>query len=243
LFKFRNTAIILTGVLTLTTAPVAAFATPTANVAVKEEVSAQAKSGEGLEGLNLIEADKYISQKDSAKTTKYKTADEVFAAHGRTAKQIDLSSLPKGTAVINVKSVDELDALLSGVSGSLSGEGEDIVINSNQSKDSNSTSKVTPAAYSGTMSSNMYDAKTWWIRLYSNYTVTNAGITDVQAYTGINGITLGITYAQNSASSTKITSKQWHTKGSGTYGLYIFLDGIGTFYSETVTGSHYVTIS
>ncbi|MET3209871.1 UNVERIFIED_CONTAM: hypothetical protein ABIC26_002819 [Paenibacillus sp. PvR008] len=240
--KMKKTAIILTSALALmAVAPVAAFAAPE-NVEV-QEVSSQAKSN-SLEGLNLIDASKYISQKDSAKATKYKTADEVFAAHGGTAKQIDLSTLPKGTAVINVKSVDELDALLSGVSGSLAGE--DVTINANESKDTNgtgTTSKVSPAAYTATMSSNMYDAKTWWVRLYSNYTANNTGITDVQAYTALNGLVVGINWSQTSATSTKITNKQWLTKGSGTYSLYVFINGIGNIYSESVNGSHYVTVN
>ncbi|MFK4439366.1 hypothetical protein [Paenibacillus sp. RC21] len=72
---------------------------------------------------------------------------------------MDLDSLSENTAVINVDSVAELDALLSGVSGSFSGE--DIV--PNQSIDSNSsTSKAELAATStGTVESNLYDAIAW----------------------------------------------------------------------------------
>ncbi|MDQ0495881.1 hypothetical protein QOZ95_004064 [Paenibacillus brasilensis] len=236
----KKTSIILTCALALmAVSPVAAFAAPN-NV----EVSSQAKSDNSLEGLNLISVDKFV-QKDAVKTTTYKTADEVFAAHGGTTKRVDLSSLPKNTAVIKVNTVDELDALLSGVSGSLSGEGENVVISPNQSQsnDSNNVSKVSPTAYTSSKSSNLYDAKTWWVRLYSNYTVTNAGIIDVQAYTALSGLTLGVTWNQTSATSTKISSKQWLTKGSGTYNLVIFIEGIGTVYSENVSGSHYVTVS
>lgn len=38
-------------------------------------------------------------------------------------------------------------------------------------------------------------------------------------------------------------NKKWLIKGSGRYSLVIFFQGVGTVYSESVTGSHYVTIN
>jgi hypothetical protein len=198
--------------------------------------------------INVIEADKLISKDDVQKQSKntFATYDDVFKAHGGKHESLDLSKLPEGTPVINVKSKAELDALLTSIRPK--GLTENVVIDPSNLPKTSSKMMTAAASSSGVLSTTIMTAYYYWVSLYSNYALTQQSggdwiISTVSASTGINGVNFSVSWTQTAANSVKITDKKWFTTGSGYLTLNLIINGVGSIYTESFNGSHYVTIS
>lgn len=139
------------------------------------------------------------------------------------------TDIPEGTARIEVKSLDELAAILSGTPTITTA-----------SKKQLSTSLVSPAVREGsgswTQEKTIYSDVFSSIKMYSKAYYSDGSISNATSSSGLNGFTVGISWTQSNAYATKITDTHWETRVTGTYSYFIGFQGIGTWYSKTITG-------
>lgn len=208
------------------------------------------------DGINIIQASQYITKENSNKRVlNYNNSDDIIKAYGGTTQKLDLNSLPEGTPVIKVNSLEELDAFLASVRSQ--GEkalNQTIKLTPPEEKRVTS-SNITPMDFgdtrTGSTDSIMYTGATWSLKLISNYILTNipdgswAGtwaITNVTPSTSLSGFSLGIGWVQSTATATKVNNFKWITTASGTLSFNIIINGVGQVTTMPLSGTHNVEI-
>lgn len=153
---------------------------------------------------------------------KYSSVESLLEATGWTATTA--ANVDKNIKRIDVASLDELAAILTQSPASPT---EKYVPFNAQAASSSGSFNRTATMYSDAFST---------ITMYATAYYNNDIITSATCSSGISGFTVGISWSQQNADTVRISDKHWNAKVTGTYSYYIGWEGIGTYYSKTLTG-------
>jgi hypothetical protein len=186
-------------------------------------VSAFASSSSSIN----VNASDLLNAKDVAKYKgKYKTVKDLLKATGWT--ETPATNVPSGTGRIEVKSIEELAAILNG----------GLISKTTSSVPTNSVS-IASLTGSGTVSSTktLYSDLFSSIKMYSTGYYSNGSMYNATCSSGLNGFTVGISWTQTNSNAFKVTDTEWKTSVTGTYSYYIGIQGFGNYYSKTLSAN------
>lgn len=154
---------------------------------------------------------------------KYSSVEDLLEATGWTATTV-ANNVDKNIKRIDVTSLDELAAILT----------QNPVLPTEKSSSLNAKAASSSGSFNRTAT--MYSDAFSTITMYATAYYNNDVITSATCSSGISGFTVGISWSQQNANTIRINDKYWTAKVTGTYSYFIGWEGIGTYYSKTLTG-------
>ncbi|WP_340372520.1 hypothetical protein [Peribacillus sp. FSL E2-0218] len=191
-------------------------------------------------GIDILEAstssdyeivDIEKAQQQNATKSEEKEIGNLFKENG--LEPLEMSKIPEDAQVINFDSIEEFEKFL--------GDTQGVVEIEEQSNDIELLGLITGlnavSAAVKTYKTSITKGVSSKVNLYADVTRNSKGvITKTKVWTSHTGVTLGLSWKQNSAyANLNSTKKNGTAYGKGTMSWVVFVKGIGTIYSYDVS--------